>query len=771
MRLKTDCMRRKHYSNSCSQSKPAVLLYRPKHRLSSLTSGVLAMLLQFTSDAGSLDYCDARYPSISSYQAPPDFPEDRRDKIDISADKTLSGKDGSSTFEGDVIVERHELRVRADSARFDKSSREISVQDNVRLDTIGMSLTADKGRFFLDDKNTEFTNIDFFIPETRLRGHADQVTAEGDESARLVQSSITSCPPGDIDWLLSADTINLDLQDEYGKARNVVLRFHQVPFLYTPYIEFPISDRRRSGLLVPSFGTSTSRGFELVIPWYWNIAPNQDATIAPHIMDRRGIQLDGQYRFLTKTTDGTFDINYLHEDRITLEKRWSLKYLQHTRFNRNVRAKIDYKDVSDDEYLQDFSSSLLGTSTTHLSQSADIAASYTNWSMRALLQTYETLDPTIAESDRPYRMLPKLQLKGAEEVIESLEFTLDSEWVNFVHEDNVSVEGPRFILQPGLELQLQRSAWFLEPAVEFNHTQYNVNDGSGTKIDTIDRNLPIASIDSGIFLERDMANSLKLTLEPRLFYLYIPFEDQSGLPLFDTSVPDFTLSQMFRKNRFNGGDRIGDANQVTAALRSRIINPSTGYEYMRASIGQIYYFEDRLVTPTGVPETSKSSDIIAEINGIAGNWSANAGMTWDIERHNSSKHSASVHYQNENDAIFNMGYSRRRATPTNIEPLEQTDLSFVAPVGRNYTLIGRWNYSLEQERDLETIAGLSYESCCWSVIVALQRTLVQSSTIEEDYDNSILFQLVLKGIGSVSGDSAVDKLKRAILGFKDEDEY
>lgn len=745
-----------------------MLSFRPKHRLTSLILGIVVMLPQSLPFAADLDYCEARYPFLSSYQAPPEFPEERRDKIDISANKTLSDKDGSSTFEGDVIVERHELRVRADTARFDKSSREITVEGDIRLDATGISLTADEGRFFLDDRNTEFSNINFFIPETRLRGHADLVTAKGSESAKLVESSITSCPPGDIDWLLSADTIDLDLEDEYGKARNVVLRFHNVPFLYTPYIEFPISDRRRSGLLAPSFGTSSSRGLELVIPWYWNIAPNQDATIAPHYMDRRGMQLDGQYRYLTKTTGGTFDINYLHEDSITLEKRWSLKYLQETKLNRNIRAKIDYKNVSDDEYLQDFSSSLLGTSTTHLSQSADIAAVYTNWSARALLQTYETLDPTIAESDRPYSMLPKLQVKGGEQLIENLDFTLESEWVNFVHEDNVSIEGPRFIIQPGLDLRLQRSAWFLNPAVEFNHTQYNVADGSGAKIDTIDRNLPITSIDSGIFLERPMANRLRLTLEPRLFYLYIPFEDQSGLPLFDTSVPDFTLSQMFRKNRFNGGDRIGDANQVTAALRSRIINPSTGKEYMRASIGQIYYFDDRKVTESGIPETSKSSDIIAEISGTKGNWGASADMTWDIEKHNSSKHSALVHYENEDNAILNLGYSRRRQTDENPEPLEQTDISIVAPVGRNYTLIGRWNYSLEQERDLETIAGISYESCCWSMIVALQRTLVQSSTIDEDYDNSILFQLVLKGLGSVSGDSAVDKLKRSILGFRDE---
>ena len=265
-----------------------------------------------------------------------------------------------------------------------------------------------------------------------------------------------------------------------------------------------------------------------------------------------------------------------------------------------------------------------------------------------------------------------------------------------------------------------------------------------------------------------MLSNLIHTLEPRLFYLHVPYEDQSGLPLFDTSIPDFSLSQMFRKNRFNGGDRIGDANQVTAALRSRLINPATGYEYMRASIGQIYYFDDRRVTPTGIPETSKSSDIIAEISGTISNWSAKAGIQWDIEQHNSAKNNASIHYRSDKNTIFNLGYSRRRETLENIEALEQTDLSFVAPVGNKFTLIGRWNYSLEQERDLETIAGLSYESCCWSTIIALQRTLVSSSTVDEDYNSTILFQLVLKGLGSVSGDSAVDKLKQSILGFTDE---
>jgi len=761
-------MPRKRCSSTCWSSRPALDQSLSRRAKASLLLVVMVVLIQHPAVSADLDTeCAARYPSITSYERPPEFSEDNRSTIDLSANRTLTSKDGSTTFEGDVIIERHELRMRTDMARFDNTLREVSVEGNVHLDTLDMSIDADSGRFFLDDRNLELNNIQFFMPETRLRGQAERVTSESDRFATLTSSNITSCPPNNIDWLLSADSIELDLQDEYGKARDVVLRFHSVPFLYTPYIEFPVGDRRRSGLLVPSFGTSSSRGFELTIPWYWNIAPNQDATIAPHYMDRRGMQLDAQYRYLTQTTDGTFDINYLHEDKITLETRYSLKYLQNTDFTDDIRLNIDYNDVSDPEYLQDFSSSLLGSSTTHISRSANLAANYTNWNASARLQTYETLDLTIAESDRPYRMLPQLRLQGEEELTDNFQFTLFTEWVNFVHEDDINTEGPRFIVQPGAELSLRSSAWFLKPAIEFNHTQYNVTDGAGTNIDTPDRNLPIASIDSGIFLERTTSNDLIHTLEPRLFYLYVPYEDQDALPLFDTSIPDLTLLQMFRKNRFYGGDRIGDANQITAALRSRFIDPANGYEYMRASIGQIYYFDDRRVTPTGIPATSKSSDIIGEISGAVGKWKANAGMRWDIEEHNSARHNASLQYRSDSQSIFNLGYSKRRETLTNPEALEQTDISFVTPVSKRYTIIGRWNYSLEQQRDLEVIGGFSYESCCWSMIVALQRNLVTSSTIDEDYDNSILFQLVLKGLGSVSGDSAVDKLKQSILGFRD----
>ena len=766
MKPRTGCMPKKHYSNFYSSSDHALSVLTLKFKYTTLLLGIILML---SHSAYAIDDQACKIGNVSGivYEAPPLFSPDKRANIDISANKTTSEKDGSSIFEGDVVIEKHELRIRADHAEYDNTNKQVSVTGNVHVDTPSMSVDADGGNFLVGTERSEFINIQFYIPETRLRGGAESVTSPGKNIAKMHDSYVTSCPPDDIDWLLQAKSIQLDMEDEYGKAKGVLLRFKQVPILYTPYIEFPIGDRRRSGLLIPTIGTSSSRGFELTVPYYWNIAPNQDAILAPHFMNRRGWQLDTNYRYLTRTTKGVLDFDYLHQDRITQETRYSINYDQQTIFNSNLRLAVDYKDVSDAEYLSDFSTNLNGASTTHLPRSASLDASYSNWLMRALIQTYETLDLSIAESDRPYRILPQLTVNGSEGITDTIDFFMQSELVNFVHEDDVSVEGPRFNLTPGLHFNFRDSGWFVKPELDYYFTAYNIEDGAGNSVPTDEISAPIASVDSGLFFDRNMGNGFLQTLEPRLFYLYIPYRDQSGLPIFDSSIPDFSYAQMFRKNRFNGGDRLGDANQVTLALSSRIIDSNTGLEYMRASIGQIYYFDDRRITESG-PETANTSDVIGDVVANYGNWRGKAGIQWDVDLNQTEKGNASIHYENNKNYIVNLGYSKRRQTINNLEAIEQTDFSFVAPVSNDITLLGRWNYSLAQERELETIAGLSYDSCCWSMILALQRYLVNSSSIDEEYDNTILFQLVLKGLGSVSGDSATDRLKSSILGFKEQ---
>ena len=734
-----------------------------------LTAPVYMALLAFTPNAVAENQplC-VPIDSTASTQALPELDEANHEQINISADATRTSSDGSSKFEGNVIIEKHQLRINTETAEYNQQEGSVQVSGKVHVDTKNMSFDAESGSMMMGNELGQFDNVKFFTPKSGMHGSALSIISADDSSSELKGASITTCDPENPDWSLGADTIKLNHADEYGSAKHVVLKFKDIPFFYAPYMEFPLGDKRRSGLLVPEFSDSSSRGFELSVPWYWNIAPNQDAIISPHYMRKRGLQLDTQYRYLTSSSSGELNAFFLPDDDVTNEDRHHLRYVQNSRLTTNLHLDIDAQDVSDINYFDDFNNSLFGSSITHLNRSLSLNYATQYWRAKGIAQTYETVDSSILISDRPYRMLPQLTLTGDQPIADTgFSLTLDSEWVGFDHEDSTIITGSRFNLRPGLQWLTQGASWYLKPSIQFDHAQYDVEDSSGTKLDIEDRNLSITSIDTGLFFERKLAGGLLQTLEPRLYYLNIPFHDQSALPLFDTSDPDFSISQLFRYNRFNGRDRIGDTEQLTMALSSRLIDPQTGDEFMRASVGQILYFDDRLVTLDNTTETNNRSDLIAEVSGNWQKWTARASVQWDTETDKAEKENVVFHYKGNNRFIFNAGYRLRRSTDITTNDIKQTDLSIVAPIGSKYRLFGRWNYSLEQERDIDVIAGLSYESCCWSIQLINQRHL-QNTNTQQEYDTSFMIQLVLKGLGSVSGNRASNTLKNSILGY-DED--
>ncbi|MES0327516.1 MAG: LPS-assembly protein LptD, partial [Gammaproteobacteria bacterium] len=664
-----------------------------------------------------------------------------------------------------VVIEKHELRITADKASYNQSSENISLDGNVHVDTNNMAINADMGQLSKEKQSSFFESVEFQIEKNNMRGKAASISANKDNNTELKNTSITSCNLKDPDWRLDADNISLNHEEEYGSAEDVVLRFMEVPFLYIPYMEFPIGDRRRSGLLAPEIGNSSSRGSELTIPWYWNIAPNHDAILAPHLMSRRGTQLDMQYRFLTEISNGKMDAAYLNNDKITEDSRYQFQYQQHTQFTSDLNMDIDVQDVSDTEYFNDFSNNLSTSSTTHLNRNLKLNFNKQYWRSYFLAQTYKTLDTTILISDRPYRKLPQLSLQGDQPITHSgLAFTLDTEWIDFDHEDDTVITGSRLRFTPGVHWPAEGSFWFIDPAIKFSHTHYDVKDGNGTEQNHEDRNLPMSSLDAGLFFERELNSGLIHTLEPRLYYLNVPFRDQSLLPNFDTQSSVFSTALLFRDNRFNGGDRIGDADQLTLALSSRLISSETGHEYLRASIGQISYFEDRQVSITGVIENNNKSDLMAELAANVNNWSMSASTQWNTDINQSQRGNFLIHYQSDSKHIFNLGLRN----DSNITPeIRQTDLSFIAPINNSYSAFGRWNYSLENDHDIESIAGISYDSCCWSVQLMAQRSLKYINNIEE-YDNTFMVQLVFKGLGSVSGNKVSDTLEHAILGYNED---
>ena len=301
--------------------------------------------------------------------------------------------------------------------------------------------------------------------------------------------------------------------------------------------------------------------------------------------------------------------------------------------------------------------------------------------------------------------------------------------------------------------------------MKFNLTQYDVGTVAGSTQEVNDLSLPISSIDAGLFFERPLENGYQQTLEPRLYFLNVPFEDQSGTPLFDTSIPNFSVAQLFRDNRFIGGDRIGDANQLTVALSSRILNTRSGDELLRASIGQIFYFDDRRVSLDGSVDTANQSDMIAELDTNIGHWQGNIDLQWDTTHSELSQENYFLHYRADSRSIFNIGY-RKRLKDQQID-IEQTDTSFVYPFNMNYSGFFRWNYSLKDNKDIDTIAGIAYDSCCWSIQVLGQRRIQNSTSADDAYDNSILVQFVFKGLGSLSGNKARTTLEQSIYGYRD----
>jgi LPS-assembly protein len=441
-------------------------------------------------------------------------------------------------------------------------------------------------------------------------------------------------------------------------------------------------------------------------------------------------------------------------------------YQQQTSILPNLHLDILYQDISDSDYFNDFSNNLGITSQTVLNRDITLSYDLKNWRMKALVQDIKTIDTSTPTSDRPYQRLPQLTFNGDTEIKRSpLLFTLDSEYVDFTHEDDNIVTGTRLTIMPGLRLPLSGTFWFLDPAVKFSHTQYDLDANSSTSQNPDNRDLPIGSVDAGLFFERPLKNSYQQTLEPRLYYLNVPYEDQNNIPVFDTNTPDFTVSQLFRDNRFIGGDRIGDANQLTVALTSRIINSDTGNEFLRASIGQIFYFEDRLVSLDGSVDTARQSDVIGELDTNWQHWQSNINIQWNVTYNNLSKETYFLHYKSDARHLFNIGY-RKRLDNTSID-MEQTDTSFVYAFNRKYSGIARWNYSLMDSKNIDAIVGLAYDSCCWSIELLGQSRLQNSTSSTGAYDNSILVQFVFKGLGNIAGSKARNTLEQSIFGYTD----
>ncbi len=707
----------------------------------------------------------------------------------ISADEIDAVNQKSVNARGHVSIKLGDMEVTAEQVDYDKLTDLVSVPGKVRMDRggdivtgLGLKLTIATEIGTLDQP-TFFFSRNPTRPAQRFeaRGSAKRMNFEGPEQERLFDAMYTTCKPDQNDWYLKVSELALDRASNVGTGINGYVAFQGVPILYTPYMTFPLNNERKSGFLPPSFGSSTSSGLELAVPYYWNIAPNHDATITPKFFTRRGVQIGTEYRYLGSNYLGQLDTEYLPQDRVVDRDRYllSLRHFQNLGnwLAPGWSASVNAQKVSDDNYFRDLSTRIANTAQTNLPR--DVALNYNSLvgdlSMRYL--AFQTLqdpaalaDPTLRVAP-PYRLAPQVTFNAHPNRWNGVEFNALGEFTDFEHPTQVS--GQRTLLYPTAALPLSAPYGFITPKVGFHATHYRLTANEGDR-ESGTRTLPIVSVDSGLSFERSLKlweESVTQTLEPRLFFLYVPFREQSRLPVFSTAVTDFSFAQIFNENLFVGGDRISDARQMTAAITTRFIEDATGIERLRAAIGQRYYFTPQRVTlldTTGVSPTQQQgnlsrSDLLVGLSGqLSNSWFLDSGFQYSTSKTEFQRTNVAARYNADNGRILNFSYRFTR------DSLKQVDISAQWPFGKiapAWTLLARANHSLQDRKLIEGLVGVEYNQGCWEFRLVAHRF----ATATQQYSNSIQFQLELKGLSKL-GVNTFETLRQNIPGYRRSDD-
>lgn len=604
-------------------------------------------------------------------------------------------------------------------------------------------------------------------------GHAERADFEGENQIRLTDATYSTCKPGQNDWYLQASEMHLDYDREVADARNPSVWFKGVPIFYSPVASFSLNHKRHSGFLNPFYSLSTKNGVDFSLPYYWNIAPNYDATFYPRYMAKRGFQLGVEAQYLDHNFRGMSRAEYLPNDEIENRQRYAYTIQHQHSLGRGFSAAVNWQGVSDDRYWEDMSSRLLQTSQTQLPKQLTLGYSPFSWLQTSTqVLRYQTLQPDPANPiARPYFLEPQINIVGYKPNVLKTDISLLGQYSRFVNPDKV--EGERFVLYPQVSLPIVHPAFQITPKLGVHMTQYALSNvdkfgNSGMAAappESISRTLPIFSLDSTMVFEREskwLDIDYIQTLEPRLYYVNIPYKDQSKIPVFDSGLSDFNFAQIFAENRYSGLDRINDANQLTAALSTRFLNANTGVERFKAMIGQRYYFKPQRVTITN--ETARNADfsnLVAAVNGlILPKTYADVAWEYNYRDGGSERFSAGARFQPELGKVLSASYRYTRDPLTRQSTVDQIDLAGQWPISANWSVVGRYNYSLRDSQLLEAIGGVEYNAGCWAARVVAQRLEAVSGTP----NTTVFLQLELSDFASI-GSNPLGLLRRTIPGY------
>jgi len=712
-------------------------------------------------------YCRGRYIQPTFADIDPNTPIGSL-PLYVDADESESELGNLTRLRGGVKLDQGNRQLRSDYAELDQVTNQLRLEGNVTFREPGMLMVGNRAQSNLTNNQTILNDAEYVLHERHLRGQADTVIRTDSGIVRIEEGSYTHCAPGDNSWQLNGESITLNQAEGYGEAEDVTLEIAGIPVFYLPYFQFPIDDRRKSGFLTPSIGYSEGDGADIAAPYYFNLAPHYDDTLTARIVSKRGLMLENEFRYMNEWSHNVLSTAYMPDDDKTGEDRWLLGLDHEGTFGDRLETDIDFTRVSDNDYFKDLSpTNLERARESHLNQRGQAVYHGDNYTASLLIHDYQTIDD---DSTAPYQKKPQLRVTGSrDDLIENAELTYQAEFTKFERDldgltGSARVIGDRTHLRPGINATWENTWGFIKPSLELWHSSYSLeNQLSG--LDTAPTiNAPILSIDSGLIFERELeigSNGYTQTLEPRLFYLYVPEEDQTEVPNFDSSDIDFSYASLFYRNRFTGKDRIGDTNQMSLGVTSRFYEED-GSERARLAIGQAYYLEDRIVGLNGnINDDSSQSNIAAE---ASWNINRNTRFTYDAEVSHADFGMVEQNYKlfyrsDKHDGIFYAGYREREDTR------QQTDIGFRAPVSNQWNILAHWQQDLREEHLVDALFGVEYKNCCWQLRLSARKWRLDDG----EYDKGIFLHFILRGLGGFGSDSGSDFID-LITGYDEEKE-
>ncbi|HYD81917.1 MAG TPA: LPS-assembly protein LptD [Paucimonas sp.] len=687
---------------------------------------------------------------------------DRDQPATIHAEQISGNPDREVTVGKDVEIVRGGTRITADTATYHVIEDQVDADGHIRMERYGDRYTGDELKLKIEAGQGYVTNPTYRLERNNAQGRAERIDFESEDRAVVTDGSYSTCEGPDPDWYLKSDTLRLDNGRDVGTASKTVVYFKGVPILATPAMSFPLSDARKSGVLPPSFGTTNKGGVEISVPYYFNIAPNRDLTLYPNAIARRGLQLGAHGRYLSQNYSGETRLEVLPNDNQTKTTRYAITSTHSHVLAPGLGMNWNLSTASDDDYPSDFPRTLTTASQRLLLRDLSFGYGSAHWTAGARFSNYMVLQDPAAPITRPYDRLPQLTFRAGRQDVHGFDWTVDAELTRFWHP--TLLRGTRFVLNPKLAYPIIRPGYFITPKLSFDLTKYALDDAPGaaaaaTAARNLTRSLPTMSVDSGLVFEREanfFGQRMTQTLEPRLFYVRTPYRDQSAFPNFDTAEADLSFAQLFSENRFIGHDRISDANQLTAALVSRYIEP-TGVERLRVALGQRYYFSDQRVTlGTGVVNESRS-DLLASASGrLTSTLTAEATMQYSRNLHALNRANFGVRWQPAPKQVLNLQYRRDL-----FNNLKQVDVSSQWPVARRWYGVGRINYSLPDSKVVEGLLGMEYKADCWVFRIVGQRIPTGTGKATSAY----FFQLELNGLTRL-GSNPLEALRSSIPGYQ-----